>query len=64
MKTTAVRLYGAMDLRTETFELPDIDDNGVRVCGVFGNLDRARPTARGCRRKPERLWFTPRPMRG
>jgi len=24
----------------------DRDDNGVRVCGVFGNLDRARPTAR------------------
>ncbi|MCE5187633.1 MAG: zinc-binding dehydrogenase [Eubacteriales bacterium] len=31
MKTTAVRLYGAMDLRTETFELPDIGDDGVRV---------------------------------
>lgn len=24
----------------------DRDDNGVRVCGVFGNLDRAMPTAR------------------
>ncbi len=24
----------------------DRDDQGVRVCGVFGNLDRARPTAR------------------
>ena len=31
MKTTAVRLYGAMDLRTETFELPEIGDDGVRV---------------------------------
>lgn len=31
MKTTAVRLYGAMDLRTETFELPKIDDDGVCV---------------------------------
>lgn len=24
----------------------DRDDNGVRVCGVFGNLDRATPTAK------------------
>lgn len=24
----------------------DRDDQGVRVCGVFGNLDRERPTAR------------------
>lgn len=24
----------------------DRDDQGVRVCGVFGNLDQARPTAR------------------
>lgn len=24
----------------------DRDDQGVRVCGVFGNLDRKRPTAR------------------
>ena len=31
MKTTAVRLYGAMDLRTETFELPEIGDDGVRL---------------------------------
>ena len=31
MKTTAVRLYGAMDLRTETFDLPQIDEDGVRV---------------------------------
>lgn len=31
MKTTAVRLYGAMDLRTETFDLPEIGDDGVRV---------------------------------
>jgi threonine dehydrogenase-like Zn-dependent dehydrogenase len=31
MKTTAVRLYGAMDLRMETFELPEIGHDGVRV---------------------------------
>lgn len=31
MKTTAVRLYGAMDLRTETFELPEVGEDGVRV---------------------------------
>ncbi|MDP3446811.1 MAG: zinc-binding dehydrogenase, partial [Eubacteriales bacterium] len=31
MKTTAVRLYGAMVLRTETFELPEIGDDGIRV---------------------------------
>ena len=24
----------------------DADDNGVRVCGVFGHLDRAQPTAK------------------
>ncbi len=27
MKTTAVRLYGAMDLRLETFDLPEISDD-------------------------------------
>ena len=31
MKTRAVRLYGAMDLRLESFELPEIGDDGVRV---------------------------------
>ncbi|MEA4938846.1 MAG: zinc-binding dehydrogenase [Christensenella sp.] len=31
MKTTAVRLYGAMDLRMDTFDLPEIGDDGVRV---------------------------------
>lgn len=31
MKTKAVRLYGVNDLRLETFELPEIDENGVRV---------------------------------
>ena len=38
MKTTAVRLYGAMDLRTETFELPDIGDDGVRVKVVSDSI--------------------------
>lgn len=31
MKTTAVRLYGANDLRLEAFELPQIGDDGMRV---------------------------------
>lgn len=31
MKTRAVRLYGAMDLRLESFELPEIGDDGIRV---------------------------------
>ena len=31
MKTRAVRIYGANDLRLETFELPPIGDDGVRV---------------------------------
>ena len=31
MKTRAVRLYGAMDLRLESFELPQIGDDDVRV---------------------------------
>lgn len=31
MKTTAVRLHGANDLRLETFDLPEIGDDGVRV---------------------------------
>jgi PRTRC genetic system protein A len=25
--------------------MDDADDQGVKVCGVFGNLNRARPTA-------------------
>ena len=29
MKTTAIRLYGAMDLRMETFELPEITEDEV-----------------------------------
>lgn len=29
MKTTAVRLYGANDLRIETFELPEITDDEI-----------------------------------
>ena len=29
MKTTAVRLYGAMDLRLEMFELPEITADEV-----------------------------------
>ncbi|MEG1883522.1 MAG: zinc-binding dehydrogenase [Clostridia bacterium] len=31
MKTKAVRLYGVNDLRLETFELPDIGNEGIRV---------------------------------
>lgn len=38
MKTRAVRLYGVNDLRLETFELPEIDDNGVRVEVVSDSL--------------------------
>ena len=29
MKTTALRLYGAMDLRLETFELPEIKEDEI-----------------------------------
>lgn len=41
----------AIDLHTHGFlgacwsATDDADDQGVKVCGVFGNLDRARPTA-------------------
>ena len=38
MKTKAVRLYGVNDLRLETFELPEIDDDGVRVEVVSDSL--------------------------
>ena len=38
MKTTAVRLYGVNDLRLETFDLPDIGDDGVRVEIVSDSL--------------------------
>ena len=31
MKTKAVRLYGANDLRTEEFELPEIKDDEILV---------------------------------
>ena len=31
MKTKAVRIHGKMDLRLDEIQLPDIDDNGVRV---------------------------------
>ena len=29
MQTTAVRLYGKRDLRLETFELPELPDDGI-----------------------------------
>ena len=41
----------AIDLHTHGFlgacwsATDDADDQGVKVCGVFGNLDRVRPTA-------------------
>ena len=31
MKTVAVRLYGADDLRVEEFELPNINDNEISL---------------------------------
>ena len=38
MKTTAVRLYGAMDLRLESFELPEITDDEVLLKVVTDSL--------------------------
>lgn len=38
MKTTAVRLYGAMDLRLETFELPEITPDEVLIKVVTDSL--------------------------
>ncbi|MCQ2413945.1 MAG: zinc-binding dehydrogenase [Clostridia bacterium] len=38
MKTTAVRLYGAMDLRMETFELPKITEDEVLLKVVSDTL--------------------------
>jgi len=38
MKTTAVRLYGANDLRTETFEIPEITEREVLLRVVTDSL--------------------------
>ena len=38
MKTKAVRLYGKGDLRLEEMELPEIDENGVRVKIISDSL--------------------------
>lgn len=38
MKTTAVRMYGAMDLRTETFDLPEISDDEVLLHVITDSL--------------------------
>lgn len=38
MKTTAVRLYGAMDLRLETFELPEITENEILMRVISDSL--------------------------
>ena len=38
MKTTAVRLYGARDLRLESFELPPIEDTEVLLRVVSDSL--------------------------
>ena len=36
MKTTAVRLYGACDMRLESFELPEIGEREVLLRVVSG----------------------------
>ena len=38
MKTTAVRMYGEMDLRLETFELPEIKDDEILVRVVSDSI--------------------------
>lgn len=38
MKTTALRLYGANDLRLETFELPNINDNEILLHVITDTL--------------------------
>lgn len=38
MKTTAIRLYGAMDLRLETFELPEIREDEVLLQVITDSL--------------------------
>ncbi|HCM24206.1 MAG TPA: L-sorbose 1-phosphate reductase, partial [Ruminococcaceae bacterium] len=38
MKTKAVRLYGANDLRTEEFELPEIKDDEILVKVVSDSI--------------------------
>ena len=38
MKTTAIRLYGKKDLRMETFELPQIKDDGILAKVVSDSL--------------------------
>ena len=58
MKTRAVRIYGANDLRLETFELPPIGDDGVRVEVVSDSIvhvqlqggDSGRGAQSACRR--------------
>lgn len=50
MKTKAVRMYGAMDVRLEEFELPEIKDDEilvkvlvtVSVCQLINYCSRAR----------------------
>ena len=40
MKTKAVRLYGANDLRLEEFELPEIKDDEILVRVMSASVDQ------------------------
>lgn len=46
MKTTALRLYGKRDLRTETFDLPEMQEDEILATVVTDSLclsSRKRP---------------------
>ena len=38
MKTKAVRLYGELDMRVETFELPEIQENEILMRVITDSL--------------------------
>lgn len=43
MKTTALRLYGKRDLRTETFDLPEMQEDEILATVVTDSLCLSSP---------------------
>ena len=59
MKTKAVRLYGAMDLRTEEFDLPVITEGEILLTASW-TASYSRTAVCGARRRSGICWNTRR----
>ena len=63
MKTKALRLYGAKDLRTEEFELPEITDDEILAEVISDSICMSsyKATSQGADHKSCLLYTSPSP---